>query len=254
MAPKFTHEAPIKFADDVQETSRRNVNTRIAELQQQTSDLTVAPGRTLGRLVLTSSGSDSVPDGTKTLDVEMVGGGGGGGGGQGGVGTTAAAGGGGSGVYLALSVDVGPTPVIKWTAGAAGGGGSTAPTSGSNGGDTTLVVNGKTYTAKGGGGGTSQAATLGASGAQGGRPLAGSSPGDKTGGTAGEDAFSINGVFFSGAGGSNPMGAGGPDVGGGQAGLAALGPGGGGGGGCATAAGQVGGDGGAGKLIVWARS
>lgn len=254
MATKYTQALNIRFVDDDRhEAVRKNTDTRITELQNQLAGGT--SGTVLKRLVLTGSGVTTLPTGTTVVDVEMVGGGGGGGGGQGGAGV-GVAGGGASGVYLAFSVDLTGISNLRasWSCGAGGAGGSNIGGNGGTGGDTVLSLGGKTYTAKGSGGGTGQTNVAGVSAAIGGLPGVGSSPGDRVGGTEGDHAVNVGGIFFSGGGGDNPMGPGGPSVDGGQPGKAGLGPGAGGSGGNATVTGQPGGAGVAGRIILVARS
>lgn len=161
------------------------------------------------QILTASSGTYTPSTGTKAVRVRMVGGGGGGGGAGGGSGARTAGGGGSSGVYWEKWID----PAATVTGGAyACGAGGTAGTSGGgnggNGGDTTLVVQGTTYTAKGGTGGLGLAADgwVVAVG-----PQAGSSAADAIAGSpGGNGACTGSGaIIISGNGGSNPFGIGG---------------------------------------------
>lgn len=102
--------------------------------------------------VLTSGTSWTAPLGVRT--VRARGQGGSGGKGQG---STAAGGGGGGGFDVV--VPIAPATAYAYAIGAAGVDSTTG--SGNPGGDTTLTVDGNTYTAKGGGGGATSAAPIG---------------------------------------------------------------------------------------------
>lgn len=211
-------------------------------------------GLTLARFVLFGSGNGVLPPGTKALDIEMVGGGGGGGGAQGGAGV-GVGGGGGSGEYLLFTRFISGTNLaFVWSCGAPGAAGTNVGGGGGSGGSTVLTVDGGTYTARGATGGMGGLNTPVAASSVGGRPPAPIFPAERIAGTAGLHGVFAGGVFFSGAGGHNPLGAGGWDVDGATPGVTALGAGGGGSGGCATAAGQVGGGGGVGQIVLVARS
>lgn len=257
---KFTAEAPIRFNDDNQETARRNANTRIAELQKQMENLATAPGRVLGQTVLTGSGNDSLPAGTRFIEVQVVGGGGGGGGAAGGAGV-GVGGGGASGAFVKISRDIsGARLPISWSCGVGGVGGTSAGGSGGTGGDTRLLVDGGTMLAKGGGGGAGGTSTTTIAFSSPGGRVAGSSKGDYSVQGVGDPGIVTAGTApqlgWGGAGGSNPVGAGGGVTSGSTAGGAgdSTGAGGGGAGGCSVGAtGRAGGNGAAGKIIVVAR-
>jgi hypothetical protein len=196
------------------------------------------------RQVLTGAGTYTPFSGTKRVLVRMIGGGGGGGGAAFSAGHPDASGAGGnSGWYLEFRVSGSSGANVAggaFSCGAAGAAGSSAPTNGGTGGDTTIVINGTTFTAKGGTGGGSAIDFNGAPSA----PATGStsvgidfscySPGSPgfTGGSTTE--FENIGQQYCGFGGGvAPFGSGGFSVSAGPAvGGTGLGFGGGGAGGC----------------------
>lgn len=194
---------------------------------------TPAPtGTLLGRQVFTASGTYTPTAGTRMVRVRMVAGGGGGGGVQVTAGAYAAAGGGASGVYWEKLIDPGALVTGGAVAiGAAGAAGSNTGGTGGTGGDTTVVIQGTTYTAKGGLGGVGNSGTninviIGAAG---GAVGAGSSAGDIAFGQDGERSTLRQEVLttglvagWSGEGGSGPFGAGGRKVASGFAGVPGL--------------------------------
>lgn len=216
-----------------------------------------ANGRILiARQVLTAGVLYTPTVGAKRVLLRAVGGGGGGGGVANSAGGQAAVGAGGAGGdFVEKYIDPAAAIIGGLVAiGAAGAAGANTGAAGGNGGDTTILINGTTYTAKGGAGG-SFAATAVAGLAAGGGFTAGSSVGDiTTGQQPGEDGMIITGaVAKGGSGGSTPFGSGGlgPKVQG--AGVAANGFGGGGSGGCSINAGGavLGGVGTAGMIVVY---
>lgn len=117
-----------------------------------TTTQTTAPAS--GRLIrspqiITSGTSYTTPAGCNRIFIELVGGGGGGGGSQGS--TSSRGGGGAAGRWAFKTVAVSPSTTYTITIGAGGAGGVNAV--GSNGGDTSIIVGGVTYSSNGGGGG-----------------------------------------------------------------------------------------------------
>ncbi len=210
----------------------------------------------LGSQIFTSGGTYTPTSGTKAVRVRMVGAGGGGGGAGGGTGTQAAAGGGGSsGAYFEKWIDPGAAITGgSVTIGSAGSAGSSSGGNGGNGGDTSVVIQGTTYTAKGGLGGTGTTAISNTNTFLGGDVGAGTSSGDAVTYSPGDAGLviyvsSTNFWMIGGNGGSTPVGGGG--IGGrNTAGTAGGNYGGGGGGGSANGTGQAGGAGAAGKIII----
>jgi hypothetical protein len=203
-----------------------------------------------GRQVFSSGGTYTPTTGTKAVRVMMVGGGGGGGGANATAGHVSCAGGGGSGVYWEKWIDPGATVTGSTvTIGAGGSAGSSAGGSGGTGGDTSVIIQGTTYTAKGGIGGTggTQSGTLAL--IAGGYPQAGSTAGfDRIAGEPGQPGIIVADSSvgsIGGSGGSNPFGIGGN----GPAGVALQGNGAGGRGARATSAG-VAGEAGAGGYVI----
>ena len=234
--------------------TNRNFTTIVASLnaaRQRLSDVEEG-ARWLGRKLFSSSSTYTPAAGTTLVLVRMVGGGGGGGGGVAG---NAVGGGGGSGVYLELRVSsaTGITggPV---TIGAAGAAGANTGGTGGTGGDTSLVLNGTTYTARGGTGGAGSPNSAGAQAPLPGAPQTGSSLADVTAGTAGMHGrwTPSDGAFYGGNGGSSPFGGGGRPVNGASAGDSGTGKGSGGGGAAAnnSGVGQTGGAGMPGVVII----
>lgn len=170
MPIKLTAPVIVRFDDEQMERQRRNHEARITELAKVVSDITknetsevpttTAPGRWLGRQILNkTSGAYTSTPGTHTRLVRQIGGGGGGGGALGAI--DASGGSGNSGWALEYRI-IGEGINGTYTIGAGGAAGTAAPTAGGAGGDTTFVINGKTYIAKGGtggGGGTNINAT-----------------------------------------------------------------------------------------------
>lgn len=212
-------------------------------------------GTVLGVQLLTGSGTYVPTTGTRRLLVRMVGGGGGGGGAAGGA-NVASASGGGSGMYMEFTVGDGTAAVAggAYSCGLFGNGGIDTGGTGATGGNTTVVLNGTTYTARGGTGGSGQANTASSHAPAVGR-VQGGSPSLDTITFVGEDGdhgvyANTDGYFWGGAGGSNPLGAGGGAVDGGNFGRSPFGWGAGGGGGCATTVGKSGGNGGNGVIMI----
>lgn len=172
-----------------------------------------ARGSFLGTQMFTASGTYTPTAGTRKVFVRMVGGGSGGGGAVSDATFVKRGAGGGSGVYVEKSVVAAPGLFI--TGGAvvigAGGAGGTPGNAGTQGGDTTVVIQGTTYTARRGVGG--QAATAGAASGvtQGGGNFPGSNGDVNVRGTSSESAafWITSALGMSGAGGSNPLGGGG---------------------------------------------
>lgn len=165
------------------------------------------PGRFLARQVLTGSGTYTKTPGTNSVEVWKIGGGGGGGGaGATGIAVTS---GGNTGVLSRFRIAI--TNGGAYACGSAGSGGANTGGNGGTGGDTTLVLDGVTYTSKGGLGG------LGAVGSAGALllPAAALSTGSvgPAGATfaqwLGQQGWSDATRFVSGAGGTSPMGTGG---------------------------------------------
>lgn len=210
-------------------------------------------GRFLNRAVLTSASANfTTSAATNTIFIRGVGGGGGGAGCTSVASAASAGGGGGAGGYIEKTVTVTPNTAYAYTCGAAGTGASGA--AGNNGGDSTFVVGGTTYTAKGGTGAVVATAVNALTAYKGGVGGVVSTNGDlNSGGASGELGVIVvtTPVGASGHGGSTPFGAGGP-------GISAVGNGnpgigfGSGGGGAMTGASAVrtGGDGKAGCWIV----
>lgn len=109
----------------------------------------------------TSGTSYTTPAGCNNIFVEFVGGGGGGGG-TGSI-STSVGGGGGCSIYAVAYIAVQPSTSYTINIGAGGTAGTGV--SGGNGGATSIIVNGVTYSSNGGGGGTS--ATGGSTGTSG---------------------------------------------------------------------------------------
>lgn len=183
----------------------------IAKFGFQTGDPTGSPTPgyiRIGTQKITATGTYTPTANVRAVKVRMIGGGGGGGGAQGG---NACGGGGASGAYWEKWIDPGATITGgAATIGAAGTGGSTAGGNGGTGGDTSLVVQGITYTAKGGLGGVGMLTPAGTFAALGGGKQAGTSAGDVTFQEPGYPSLFINASFYyAGKGGSSPLGAGG---------------------------------------------
>lgn len=213
------------------------------------------PGRLLAVQVLSAaSGTYTPTTGTKFVRGRMVGGGGGGGGAPTASGNQSVSGGGASGSFVEFTSGTpGSASAITggaFVCGAAGAAGATTPANGGTGGDTTIVVNATTITAKGGlGGALGAAAAVGF--AAGGATQAGSSAGVLSLQEVGAPGINIsNLIFYGGAGGGSPMGAGGPIGVNGVAGTAGTGAGAGGGGAATSSTARAGAAGTAGLIIV----
>lgn len=205
-----------------------------------TADPIKVKGAYLGRQVFTASGVYAPNPLAKMVVLTVTGGGGGGGGADAtGAGNVSAGGGGGSGVTLQATFAnaggiVGGAVVIG--AAGVGGAGATPGNNGTAGGDSSITVNGTTYTAKGGGGGPGGpviaagvwATASGAAGSTGASTLAAdwrqSNPGEigiaittvtERGGNGGS---SMVGEAGRGGSGNSPGGAAGKGAGGGGAG------------------------------------
>lgn len=178
--------------------------------------ITTLQGEVSGRLLaapltLTGSGSGTLPAGTTMIRLRFTGAGGGGGGAAGGANSAAGAGGN-SGTYLEIIIGSPGGAVLpsaySWSAGTGGTAGSSAGGTGGTGGDSTFTHNSITYTAKGGAGGGGAANLASSFGAPAAR-TPGSSAALVNVQQQGEPGVNINNFFWSGQGGSNPMGGGG---------------------------------------------
>lgn len=246
---------PSRLSDETAERVRASHHEAIGEIQSAIIRLEAHPANYLGRQILTGSGTYVPARGTTRAIVRLVGGGGGGGGAGGGAGVAAGAGGS-SGVYVEAAIEAtGAMRGGTYSCGAGGAAGSTAGGNGGTGGDTTIAINGVTYTAKGGGGGQGMASSAGGF-ALPIAPAAGSSSGSNIFSTydIGDPGINIGGTYwFSGSGGTSPLGhgtIGGNDGAGTGAGVDG-GPGGGGSGASEQLAGGLaGGAGGAGTIVI----
>jgi len=210
----------------------------------------------LGRLmrtpqVFTSGTTYTPPAGCKAIVVEVVGGGAGGGGSSTAGVSAAGSGGGGAGGY-ARHYYASPG-ACTYAVGAAGAGGTTVPSNGVNGGDTTFTCSALTIT--GAGGNLGLAMTIGTvvSLANGGAGGGATNALVNGGGAPGGVGIRLSGtIAAAGAGGSGPLGSGGPPRVTGGASQAAAGFGAGGCGACVVngSAAQAGGAGTAGVVIV----
>jgi hypothetical protein len=170
----------------------------------------------LGTQVFTTGGTYTPTTGTTRVIVEAVGGGGGGGGVSTGA-TQCGAGGGGSGSYARWAFGDG-TSLITGGVVIIGAGGTAGDATGGNGGaggDTTIGVNGTEFTASGGSGGTGVSTSTGIG--AGGAPGSGSdlafliNADDGQPGSYGQGLFNTTHFYsIGGAGGSSPLGHGGP--------------------------------------------
>lgn len=199
----------------------------------------------LGRRVITSTSTPAPTAGTKAVLLKMVGGGGGAGGSASG----GKSGGGSSGVYYEKWIDLATSVSGNYsvTIGAAGAGSST--TTGGAGGDTSVTINGTTYTARGGPGGAMTSSTAESIVQGGGYNASASSAGDIVFQSPGGYGFTTGTAHIGGTGGSTPLGAGGHGVTSGN-GTAGQGYGAGGGGGVDAGVGFTGGSGTAGVVII----
>jgi hypothetical protein len=174
----------------------------------------VPTGTFLNRQVFTAGGTYTPTAGTRMVRIRMAGGGGGGGA-KYTVGVSTIGGGGAGGMYVEKFIDAGALITGGTVAiGAAGAGGDNA--TGGTGGDTTIVVQGTTYTAKGGLGGTG--ANYNVSAADGGAGQSQAQTVDiqhQEPGAFGFDYATLADAAFalaSGKGGGNPLGSGGAGV------------------------------------------
>jgi hypothetical protein len=192
-------------------------------------------GRLIARTVLSSGTTFTTTASTNTIIIKGVGGGGGGGGCSSVAAAAAAAGGGQAGGYLEKTVATAPNTVLAYTIGAAGSNASGA--AGGNGGSSTFVVGGVTYTAGPGNGAALATASTTVTANTGGNGGATSTTGDlnTAGQPGGNGTVMLVGagtteVVSGGIGGSSPFGAGGTGAAAPGAGGAATGFGAGGGG------------------------
>lgn len=231
------------------EQNLQDLQDRVRSLRSQV--LAVA-GRSLGRQILTGSGTYTPNSGATRVHVRMIGGGGGGGGATPGAGAGAAAGGS-SGALLDIWIGEAGVPIQggAYSCGAGGAGGTTAPGAGGSGGDTTIVINRATYVAKGGGGGAAMTGVAANGNANPTIPAAGTSSGGLvTHGAGGIGQVSDGNMWFSGGGGGTALGPGGAPAGGTNAGVAGGIYGGGGGGAAAQTGARAGGAGAAGVIVL----
>src|SRR5574338_573235 len=189
-----------------------------SDITNLTSDLAakrdIADGYVLiGRQIFTSGGTYTPTSGAVAVRVRMTGGGGGGGG----IGAVGSGGGGGaggnSGSYFEKWIDPGAS-VTGGTVTIGAGGSAGSSGNGGPGGDTSIVVNGTTYTAKGGNGGTGSFTRAGNLMCMPGSANGASSSGDVVFFGPGSPGFAFQADgpvqwWYGGAGGSNPLGAGG---------------------------------------------
>jgi hypothetical protein len=244
---------------DLQDFARRtqtDVGDISAELDSLTATVAAIPtsGRLLTTLRLTGTGSGTLPAGTAVVILEGVGQGGGGGGAAGGAGV-GVGGGGASGARLCIKIGTPGVPLANlaysWTAGSAGG--AAGADTGGNGGtgtDSTVTINGTTYTMKGGLGGTGGASSTTIAYSAGGSQQAGTTSGghveQEVGFPGVVTAGSAPALGWGGRGGGTAMGVGGGETSGGSAGAGGdtNGFGGAGAGGCSVGAtGKAGGAG-----------
>lgn len=250
----------IKLDDRNAELVRQNLERRLLELAAEIDEINATGGRYLGRQILTGAGMLMLNKLTRRVRVRMQACGGGGGGAAGGTGV-AAGGGGGSGVYLEFElVAQGDQPISSgaYSAPVSGGaGGNSAGGNGTTGADCTLNIGGSLYTAKGGGGGVGMASVSAQAFASGGLPASTSSSGTGILSTydPGTDGIVNNtGFWYSGGGGTAPLGHGtlSGNAGAGSSAGSAGGIGGGGSGAMEQAGGggKVGGQGGGAVIVV----
>lgn len=205
---------------------------------------------TLPNLVkATSTGAFAftVPPGVTTVLIKAWGAGGGGGLAN----APSGAGGGGGGAYFETWTAVTPGAVLTGSVGAGGTAGSPG-VNGGNGGDTSIVINGNTYTAGGGLGGRNSNASTSQGGSVGGSVtgpvVIGRSGFPSVGAIQGYSGTAI--LYYGGEGGGSPLGAAGGTTGPGSAGNAGSIPGGGGGGSAAISTAVGGSVGGRGELWI----
>lgn len=221
----------------------------------------IAAGTLIGRQIITASGTYTPTSGTYRVRLRMVGGGGGSGGSASdGTTTMDVSGGGASGAYLEHFIDPGAAITGgSVSIGAAGSAGASTPATGGTGGDTTVVIQGVTYTAKGGlGGARGSGLTTGSVLRAGGAVQAGSGASSGTpdvvhqeAGKAGMIVGFSSTASCGGDGGSNPLGSGGQGAAGTSAqGAAGTGYGSGGGGNVSTSTNTAGRAGQPGVVII----
>lgn len=249
--PRFTRVPQRQLPDKVADEARRDQVRAIEEIQDHVRQFPSASRTMIRRQTFQSSGIWTPNTATRAVLLRMVGGGGGGGGTTGGA-NFAFGGGGWSGVYWEKWIEsdrqMSGGAVTIGAAGAAGA----ANAQGGTGGDTSCVVNGKTYTASGGAGGLGMPNGAG--------PQVTGIPASTNSSTSGAD-FNVQergeqgiqiaaGAGWSGCGGNNPLGSGGVTTATGNGGAANIGYGGGGGGAISAAADKTGGAGGAGCVLI----
>lgn len=171
-------------------------------------------GKYLGRQVLTASSGTYTPTAGCTKVILRMAGGGGGGGAKYTLNITTIGGGGAAGMYVEKAISPGVAITGgSFAAGAGGAGGDNA--TGGTGGDTTIVIQGTTYTAKGGLGGTGAEYNVSAADGGAGQSVSQSvdvqfqEPGDWGFYYDNDGSAFANG---SGKGGNNPLGCGGASV------------------------------------------
>ena len=132
--------------------------TRVYNDQTAGAQISGIPLQTQGIQTFTASGAFTVPAGVTAIDVFLVGGGGGGGAGYA-INSSSYQGGGGGGggrTKTQKSISVTPGQTMAVIVGAGGAGASViegSPATGGNGGTTSIVINGSTYSSAGGEGG-----------------------------------------------------------------------------------------------------
>jgi hypothetical protein len=175
----------------------------------------ISTGGYLGRQVFEASGTYVPTPGTTKIVVRMVGAGGGGGGVANTAGNRAMGAGGASGVFLDFEVENGGKPIAGGAVVVFAGGPGVVGGNGLDGNNTSITINGTTYTAKGGRGadpGTPTAPTTTAQMAGVTWPYGGSTSGTgiSQAAQAGRESLMIpTGAMLGGQGGSCPLGTGG---------------------------------------------
>lgn len=144
------------------------------DISDQRPGIVIASGARLARQIISANGTYTPTRGTKSVLVRVCGGGGGGGGAQG-TANGAAGSGGASGTTIELDIVGAPNITGGAVVIGAGGTGGASSANGTDGGDTTIVIDGVTYTAKGGGHGIGSLTLAPPSVVRGGAPIAGSS-------------------------------------------------------------------------------
>lgn len=194
--------------DPADEPGAQNFNYQLNLLGQWADWLNSIALVKSGEQKLTGSGTYTPTPGTLAVKVKGVGGGAGGGGVSANSANFMASGGGGSGVYWekwifpGSGVAVTGGAFVSGAAGIAGHGAGISTTNGGDGGDSTIVIQGVTYTVKGGSGGVGPSGGGGAF-----TTFAGGSP--KTGSSAGDFASGDNGGPGIIAGSNGALGGGG---------------------------------------------